>query len=87
MPSPAHPAEGENTGGALGRRQYLIYEVLTQRPASHLNQWPDGQDPGVATERLVLKEMHAPHPLPDLLPVKDGEKEAGHNAGDPLSPS
>ena len=41
----------------------------------------------MATEKLVLKKMHAPHPLPDLLPVKNGEKEAGRNVGDTLSPS
>ena len=28
----------------------------------------------------------APHPLPDLLPVNNGEKEAGRNSGAPLSP-
>ena len=55
---PTQP-KGENTGGALGRRHIITYEVPTQRPASLLslskgsNQWPDGQDPGVATETLV----------------------------------
>ena len=41
----------------------------------------------VATEKLVLKKMHAPQPLPDLLPVQNGEKEAGRNVGAPLSRS